>query len=273
MASPEHHASLVLDELCITSLEDLQTLDLIAYARGATVVDGPLPGAEARLVAIGRRAIITISDQMADSRRRRFSVAHEMGHLELHRLHSKVFLCTGTDLDTWTGRHSSTELEREANEFAAALLLPKRFVASLCNGDPSLGLIARIADTCGVSLTATAIRYLRFCDEACAVVFSQGGHIKWFRGSEEFDEIGKDTHLFIDVRSRLDPTTLAAAFFAGRSMQDRPKSISASAWFESGNYRRDATVVEQSWPMPNYDAVLTLLWIDDDIEYDDDQWL
>ena len=43
------------------------------------------------------------------------------------------------------------------------------------------------------------------------------------KNGEEFGEIGKDTHRFIDVRGKLDRTTLAAAFFTGRSMQDRPE--------------------------------------------------
>ena len=80
--------------------------------------------------------------------------------------------------------------EQEANQFAAALLLPERFFKPLCRKkEPSLDLMADLADSFDVSLTATALRYLQFCNEACAVVFSRDGIIQWFRGSKYFDPL------------------------------------------------------------------------------------
>jgi hypothetical protein len=273
MAFPAYAAEHVLDELRVASPEDLQLLDAIAWERGAVVRDGPLRGAEARLVAVGRKAIITVSTCVENFHRRRFSIGHELGHLEMHLEHSSMFLCTSRDINDWREQETNPNLEHEANEFAAALLLPERFFAPLCKStQPSLDLIVELAETFDVSLTATAIRYLKFCDEACAVVFSCSGHIKWFQSSEEFKEVGSDVGLFIDVRSKLDSSTVAVAFFEGRSMQDLPKRVRASAWFEPGRYRKDATILEQSWAMPNYDSVLTLLWIDDDIGSEDDLW-
>ena len=140
MASPYYAAERVLDELGITSPEDLQLLDSIAWERGATVLYKPLRSAEARLAAVGNRAIITISSSVEDPHRRRFSIAHELGHLEMHRHHSSVVLCTGQDIDDWEKQRAGTSLEREASEFASALLLPERFFASLCKDEtPSLG--------------------------------------------------------------------------------------------------------------------------------------
>ena len=267
MASPYYAVERVLGELRITSPKDLQLLDSIAWERGATVLYKPLRGAEARLVVVGNRAIITISNSMEDPRRRRFSIAHELGHLEMHRRHSSVVLCTSQDIDDWERRCTDTNPEREANEFASALLLPERFFAPLCKDEtPSLDLVAGLAETFNVSLTATALRYLNFCDEPCAIVLSQEGYIKWFQGSKYFADIG----VFIDVRSKLDPSSLAALLFQGRTARTTPKQVSASAWFEPGRYREDAAILEQSWAMPNYKAVLTLLWIDDDIEDEDD---
>jgi Zn-dependent peptidase ImmA (M78 family) len=200
MALPYYAAERVLDELGITSPEDLQLLDSIAWERGAVVLYKPLHGAEARLVAVGRRAIITISSLVENPRRRRFGLAHEMGHLELRRQHSSVFLCSSQEIDDWGERKTDTNLEREANEFAAALLLPERFFASLCKReDPSLDLVSRLAEAFDVSLTATALRYLRFCDEVCTVVFSRDGYIEWFQSSEEFERVREDVGLYIDA--------------------------------------------------------------------------
>lgn len=272
MASPDDAAERVLDELRITSPDDLQLLDSMAWERGATVVYRALGGAEARLAASGRKAVITVSTHVGDRRRRRFGVAHELGHWELHRHRSSVFLCSSEDLDDWKERRTDVSLEREANEFAAALLLPQRFFASQCEGkEPSLEVVSGLAEMFNVSLTATALRYLRFCDHACVVVFSQDGYIKWFWGSEEYGRVCEDLGLFIDVHGKLIPLSLAASLSQGRSGLLGPEPVDASAWFVSGRYRDSATVVEQSWSMPQYNSVLTLLWVDDDIE-DDNSW-
>ncbi len=269
MAFPHHVAERVLDKLSITRREDLQLLEYIAWERGALVQERHLDGSEARITITGRKAIITISTIIIDPRRKRFSIAHELGHLEMHRYKNNLALCTSQDLNDWGLKQGEVNLEQEANEFAAALLLPERFFAHLCRREePSLDFIAELAETFNVSLTATTIRFLHFCGEPCAVVFSQDRNIRWFHGSKEF----KDIDVFIDVRSRLDPSSLAISFFQKGTIQKNPKRVSASAWFTPGQYRQDATIREQSWAMPSYNAVLTLLWVDDDIEEDGLIW-
>jgi hypothetical protein len=274
--NPSFAAERVLDELGIRNPDDLQLLDLIAWERGALVRTQHLDGAEARITIGKRRAIITVSTAIKSSQRRRFSIAHELGHLELHRAQNSISICLGEDLDDWKPQRVGISFEQEANEFASALLLPERFFGSCCRKcDPSLDYIAQLAEDFDVSLTATAIRYAVFCEEPVAVVFSHGGHIRWFRGSQDFEELREDLGFFIDVRSRLDPSTQAYRIFQNRSVRVNPRTVSASAWFTSGKYRSDGRILEQSWGMPNYDAVLTLLWVDEDIEDDDvvmDSW-
>jgi hypothetical protein len=119
-----------------------------------------------------------------------------------------------------------------------------------------------------VSLTATALRYIDFCTEPCAVVFSQDGKIQWFQGSKDF----ADLKVFINVPTRLDPASSASLFFRGEAMPETRHQVSASSWFTSGHYRPDAMIYEQSWPMPTYNAVLTLLWIFDVIEDEDSDY-
>lgn len=272
MTSPECAAEELLDQLRIRTPSDLQLLDSIAWQRGATVLYRPLTGSEARLAAIGEKAMITVSTLVEDLHRRRFGVAHELGHWELHHCHGSVFPCSSRDLNDWREHRADRNPEAEANQFAAALLLPERFFASQCKGnEPSLDLVSRLAETFNVSLTATALRYLRFSEEACAVVYSEDGYIKWFQGSEEYRRVSEDVGLFIDIQGRLIPSSLAASAFKVCPGLLAPERVDASAWFVSGRYETNATVLEQSWSMLQYNAVLTLLWIDDDIE-DGDAW-
>lgn len=270
MSYAETAAERVLNELPILAVEELADLELLAWARGALVREEYLEGAEARIVRVGRRAIITVSKGIADPRRRRFSVAHELGHHELHSKRASLAICLSEDIDNWLG-NADGELEHEANEFAAALLMPERFFAPLCQGrEPSLNLIGELADTFNTSLTATAIRYVRLSAEPVVVLSSQEGHIRWFRGSQQYEVLREELRLFIDVRSRLDSATRAAMVLRGHDAPSEMTQVLVSAWFTGGRYRADSTLLEQSVAMPTYDAVLSVLWIRDDIEEEDE---
>jgi Zn-dependent peptidase ImmA (M78 family) len=47
----------------------------------------------------GEKAIITVSTRLRESGQRRFSVAHELGHLVLHGNDSALCLCLESDLE------------------------------------------------------------------------------------------------------------------------------------------------------------------------------
>lgn len=263
MSNPTYYANSLIDKLKIKSVSDLQLLELMARERGVLIQDKPLKGAEARIAIVRRKGIITVSTLITDPRRKRFSIAHELGHFEMHRVHGNLALCTSADLDDWSARRAGTQREQEANQFAASLLLPERFFATRCRQqEPSLDLVADLSEEFNVSLTATAIRFIEFTDEQCAVVFSKDGFIKWFHASKKFKQLG----VFLDVRNEPDSATLAAALWARRSDSRRPKRVKASAWFSSRDLGKDATIVEQSWIFSEYSSMLTLLWVDDDIE-------
>lgn len=71
----------------------------------------------------------TIGYNQSEARvRRRFTIAHELGHYELHRSESTVFMDKGYNAifrSQQSGLTEKTEaLEREANTFAAYLLMP-----------------------------------------------------------------------------------------------------------------------------------------------------
>jgi Zn-dependent peptidase ImmA (M78 family) len=71
----------------------------------------------------------TIGYNKSESKqRRRFTIAHEIGHFLLHRLANEIFIDKKEFKPMYRDEKSSTgeiQQEREANAFAAALLMPK----------------------------------------------------------------------------------------------------------------------------------------------------
>ena len=115
------------------------------------------------LIRQGKRAVIGVN--RADHRnRRRFTIAHEIGHYVLHE--RETYVDTGyrvnfRDLDSGSGTKAE---EIEANRFAAALLMPESMVRRAFEelafdlagtGDDELRDLARLF---GVSTQAMAFR-------------------------------------------------------------------------------------------------------------------
>jgi Zn-dependent peptidase ImmA (M78 family) len=69
-------------------------------------------------------------DQMANSNRQRFTIAHELGHYILHSKSQPIFIDKTPKVFYRNSASASGEVlkEREANAFAAALLMPKALV-------------------------------------------------------------------------------------------------------------------------------------------------
>lgn len=266
MTNPELLADKIIDSLGISDPSDLLLMEDMAWARHRAVVrSAPLSGAEARLSVLGGRAVITVSTMVGNDRRRRFCIAHELGHLEMRHSGGLLNVCSTRDLNSWHHKDKQPTLEQLSNQFAAALLLPERFFAGCCVGDdPSLDCIAGLADKFDVSLTATAIRYATYCQEQVAIVYSESGFIKWFHASPDFDELG----VFINVRGCLDSETIADRIFRGEKPRGPAKRVPASSWLSGTSIREDARLLEQSWTIPSCDSAITLLWVDEDIDDD-----
>lgn len=167
MVYPISTAERVIDELGILSLDDLEFLEEIAWARGALVRYETLKGSEARLMAVGKPAIITISTEIVSKHRQRFSIAHEIGHLEMHRQERSLSLCTKEKLNEWWSGITRKEIEynseQEANLFASALLLPEIFFAPLCDiEEPSLDYIGELAVKFNASFNINCITIFVF---------------------------------------------------------------------------------------------------------------
>lgn len=268
MSVAETTANLVLDKLNISKPDDLHFLKQIVFARGAIYREYPIFGAEARIMIGHGKPIITVSTSLTNPERRRFSIAHELGHLELHRGSGLLMSCTKDDIQ-YKPNIVSIDIEQEANQFASAFLMPARFVQKpFSESEPSFELIADWAKTLETSLTATAFRFTKFCSEPVAVVYSQQGIIQYFHSSTSFTELG----VFPNVKNKVGIATDAQKLFDGIGTKSRWREVRALDWFREDKtaFDRRDTIKEWSIHMPSYNAVLSLLWVDEPLGEDED---
>lgn len=88
---------------------------------------------------------------------------------------------------------------------------------------------------------------------------STNGKIRYHRKTNDFG-------YFIAPREDLNPGTYAADFFRGEHLPAGMREVKATAWLEGKRIDSSKTIMEESIPMPSYGSVLTLLWIDKDID-------
>jgi Zn-dependent peptidase ImmA (M78 family) len=265
LSDPVSVADRVLNELGISSPSDLLPLELLAWQRGILVREGPLSGAEARLVVVEKGGVITLNKSFQDPHRKRFAIAHELGHFEMRHNSLGLNSCSEDVISDWKGSTIENDTEKDANLFASAFLMPGRFLSPFCiERGPSFDAIKEMADTFTVSLTASSLRFVDYCTDAVVVVFSQEGQIRWYKGSSLFNEIRQDYRLFMELRSVLDKSTMAAHLFTGGETEGKKKT-EMRAWFPGGKFRYDATLREESLFMPRHKATLSLLLLDDDL--------
>lgn len=227
-------------------------LEDLAFARGVIVTEGPLEKMEARLVRSGDKGLIRIRHDISNRGQKRFAIAHELGHWQLHEKISQFFACTSDDM---VASYKKSPQEGEANIFAASLLMPSiLFVDRANNKEFSLKTISNLAEYFITSLTATAIRYVDLSNDYCAIVCSEAGKIRWWRGSDDFEN-----EFWIIPGTKLSKNTLAGSFFYNNHKPEGPEEVSIDAWCDKGSYCESDTFIEESKYFEWYNQVITLL--------------
>jgi Zn-dependent peptidase ImmA (M78 family) len=242
-------AKKILKDLRIESRDEIDVEAIAAYY-GVFAMAGGIQGADGRLIRYGDRGIVRIRNDIVQVGRRRYVLAHELGHFFLH-VAGSVSLCNEGDLSSY-GQGSQ---ESEANWFAAELLMPEQLFSPNCDvAEPSMDVVRRLAEKFEVTLTAACIRFVDCAPERCAVVWSEAGKVKWGISGPEFPgyiERGMSLSKFSNAYD---------AFAPGRTMCQKLEPVPAHAWLSDIRFRQ-SSIHEHSLRFSGLGAALTLLWM------------
>lgn len=220
-----------------------------------SVIQGEkLPGFDAALLPapVGKKGWGILYNNGITSRGRiNFTLAHEFGHYLIHR-HSfpNGMRCSQQDMVRWDSEYK--QIEREANTFAAYLLMPlddyRRQIDPRVTA--TFELLSQCAERYEVSLIAATLRWLAYTERRAVLVVSRDGFILWARSSEAAFKSG----VYIKTAQSAVPVpdeSVAArpeAFTAARLGVNHPAGI----WFPE-------PCQEMSIMSENYDFTLSLL--------------
>lgn len=250
-------AEQLLQELGVTEPGEID-LPTIAFYVGAEVRYRPLDGCEARVFGVGARALITVNER-STYRRKRFSIAHELGHWRHHR--GKTLICRADENPAAFDPHSP---ERVADAYAADLLMPRYLfnpIAVAQAGKLSWKMVKALADVFETSMPATAIRLVELDHTPALLVCHGPNGIKWFRRSRSVP-----THWY--PQRGLDADSSAFRVLFGKAPDDpHGRKIGADAWFDRRFADRYEMLEQTIRSGPN--EVMTLLTIIDDSMLDE----
>ena len=163
---------------------------------------------------------ILVKKSMREAGRKRFTIAHEIGHFILHR--ENQISCLPSDIARWESNIESPE--RQADSFASELLLPSVLVLrQIGDAWPSFELVVALADFFDTSLTATARKYCEVAPQECAVVWSVDGIVRWMHPATRFRH-------WIKTGAELSEKSIARRTLTGEDVLGGMREVPAEAW-------------------------------------------
>jgi Zn-dependent peptidase ImmA (M78 family) len=257
-------ATLEAERLAMEHSFDALPIDPRALAEkvGIPVFEKPAsPGVSGMLIRSGNTFAIAYATHVSNEGFRRFSIAHELGHYFLPGHVDRILASDGTH-ESRAGFTARDNHEREADNFAAGLLMPRKlFVRAQRQAGEGLQAIEQLASTCLTSLSATAIRFAEFVDIPLAVVLSKQEQIEYCCMSRQFkalrlawlkrgDPVPRKT---LTYRFNGDPSRILQA-------ERTDGSARLDSWF---NNAPDLGAYEEVIGLGRYGRTLTVLTVQD----------
>lgn len=191
-----------------------------------------------------------------------FTIAHELGHYMVHRhnLGKTEFKCGEQDM--LDENDSGINIESEANEFAANLLMPNHdFRAQIEKQKFSIDLMQHCANRYDVSLTAAVLKWLNLTNKRAIGLLSEEGFMHWSKSSGSAYRSGR---YFATKQDCVEVPEFSLAAQEQNSTEARDGvRHGPGIWFPGEE------VIEHSIYSKEYGKTLTVLVLDDAGGYSD----
>jgi Zn-dependent peptidase ImmA (M78 family) len=249
----EAKAREIIQKLGISSPDEIDVYK-IAALRKIRIRERPLKGCDGMMVRKGDRVIISVRESIADIKKKRFVIAHELGHVLLHPHIKQSDNFSISEFER--KQYQSSHPELEANYFAAELLMPESMFSDEIDHstDPSFREIERLAHKFNTSLSATAIQYVKYNSEPCAFVTSKDLMNPWFFSADDFG-------FRLEYRKKIHAYTCAHEVAKNKMRIHRDSKISAGTWLQGYSDTGKDYITEESLALGDSGIIYTLLWI------------
>lgn len=247
-------AQKLFDEFGIESTADFSIEELI-HARNIILEEKNISNSDGRIVFGKSKTKISVNSNIKYIGRRRFTLAHELGHFELHHNVNTHMEDNVLTLDYFKNGGQ----EYEANQFATELLMPQKEFKTFTVGKIfSPDLLRSIAEHFQTSITSVAFRYLDFGQHPIFLFHCRDSKVIYWKNSANYYRKVKDI-------TKLSPPedSVAMEFFNDGTIYSQKESkqeIVLSTWFETSQYDSNNKCFEYAIVTRDYNTVLSVVW-------------
>lgn len=260
--SPQNIALSILKRFGIDKPNEID-IDDIVHALDIPIQFIPMKGFDGRIIHGAKKSIITINDKIEFETRRRFTIAHELGHYLMHR-ESPVSHTDNISSMSWFNNKSKQKMslqEFEANTFASELLLPTQFFKEYIESKPfSPELIREISNKFKVSRTSTIYRFSENGNHPICVFYTRNNKVHYWRKSNDF-------YYRIKEVTKLPPPSdsVSAEYFSQNKIypiDDSKQEISKSTWLDIKDETAHDLFYEFCLVYSAADLAISVIWED-----------
>ena len=247
--------------------EDLSqtSLEMLCAFLGIYLIEAAMENADGRIVRGKQSTLIKINADIPYPERKRFALAHEIGHFLLHNkleFHGD----TAHNLN-WFQRieHQAQKgiQEYEANDFASELLMPETVFRKACVGQVfSPDLIQQLSKKFQTSLTSVIFRLFHLNLYPILIVSVSYGKVRYWLKTEDFKARVKDLNKLSPPEDSIAAEYIEANYAYLYTGDQKKQEIEKSVWFELGHYEKDRPMYEYCIPIRQYQHILSVIWED-----------
>ena len=228
-------------------------------------------GASGWLIRSGEEYGIVYATHIDSIGFQHFSIAHELGHFTLDGHPEHVFRNSNGHASR-AGFEAIDHIEREADYFAACLLMPKHLCRRLISrSHDGMAAVQYLANQCKASLTAAALRYAEIGQLPIGIVQAYQGKVEFCAAYPMQAHVGWARPLMRNAKVPADSAThrLSADNDAVLHRVEDSDSCEAGDWFPSAD--RKAGLIEEVIGLGKFGRTLTVLTLDPDSTQDEEE--
>ena len=243
----------------ITALD----VEILVSGLGATLVEEPMPNADGKIVRGKSKTLIKVNSEIPYESKRRFTIAHEIGH---YLLHDKLEVHNENSNTLNWFNNAENQLVRgiqeyEANDFASELLMPEKLFRKEIEGKVfSPDVLFYLSERFETSITSTIFRVLDLNIHPIFIAFIHKGHVKYWKKSPDLWGWVKDINKLGPPSDSVAREYLDGDYEFIYKGKEKQQVISKSTWFDLKQNHQDSEFYEYCIPTKQYKTIISVVW-------------
>lgn len=255
-------AKKLLDDIGYDEITNVP-LEILVSGIGATLIEEELNNSDGKIVRGKSKTLIKVNSRIEHESKRRFTVAHELGH---YLLHDKLEDHNENDKTLSWFKNTEQQLkgglqEWEANDFASELLMPEDIFRSEVKGIPfSPELLKSLSVRFNTSISSALIKCLSLNIHPLLLIYITNGIVRNWNRSDSWKYSIKDCTKMSPPDDSVAQEYIEANYDFIYKGIEKAQEISKSTWCNLHPNEMDTEFFEYCIPYKQHKTILSVIW-------------